>query len=210
MESFFHPFSEEFTMGEKNCLDAFRRLHQVYPQRKLSARLYEYFITQYAQDQECIQNGIDIGKDYNLEWKKHTKKNFNFFRRGKNIITIPSPSEYRSYDYKTLQLTEPFLRFLDWVAKRQIDIYINENMDDILEKRAQQNQIDKNAPPKRVLTRNARSKLIDDDTEIDEITKGLTELTMLTTTPKRKKVYDQCEWWFPPEGKNYFEIRIFG
>ncbi len=117
----------EFTMGETEEASAYKRLCEVHPQgvNRISARLYEYFVVHYTQIRVCIHRNVNIGEEYEKEWKKRHKKNFTFFRRGTHQqIKIPGGP--------IIGVTEPTLRFLDWVAKNQIDVFILENMDDIL------------------------------------------------------------------------------
>lgn len=136
MQGFFPPYPSVIDMGEKTLEDARRRLFEVHSQginkKHLSARCYEFFVNDFSQNIVCIQDGVNLGKDYQLQSKESLKKNFTYFRRG--LITT-----FQITPECSLQVTEALIKFLHWVAIRRVDKFILQNIDIILEKKQRKN-----------------------------------------------------------------------
>lgn len=123
-------------MGETTMEDAKRRLFEVHSQGKhkkhLSARCYEFFVNDFSQNVVCVQDGVNLGKDYQLHCKESLKKNFTYFRRG--LIT-----SFQITPDCSIRVTEALIHFLNWVAVRKVDQFILQNIDIILQKKQRKN-----------------------------------------------------------------------
>lgn len=212
MTCFFHPFSDEITMGEQDRLSAHKRLYQVHPQgenkKRLSARFYEYFVNRFSQRIVCIQDDVDLGKDYKEKCHIHLKKNFTYFRRGESFaFSIDTDNEVNGNKIEddgqvTLQITDPLLRFLDWVAARKVDVFILSHIDVILKHKASSG-----------LTLSTSSYI---ENELCSSISGMTLYPNTSThimhtrsrTHKLKQLDISTRWHLPANGNDVFRIRI--
>jgi hypothetical protein len=115
-------------------MSASSRLYEVHPQGRhpvLSGRLYEYFTCIYSQERECIQDGIDLGKDYRSECLRLKRRHFQPFRKGigeKYKIYAPK-DEAQQWVY--LLTSDSQLNFLNWVVIRNVDRFILSHLEEI-------------------------------------------------------------------------------
>lgn len=103
-------------------LDRYKAIAAVHPdgqkpkKRLVSARIYEFFCTNFAQHNICRHRGIDIGKDYLAR-----SQGFSFYRRNKEIIYNIKPLNGAG-DH--LAVTNEQLAFFEWVVDYDIFSYI--------------------------------------------------------------------------------------
>lgn len=217
MTCYFHPFSDEMTMGEQNIESAHKRLYQVHPQgqnkNRLSARLYEYFVNNFSQRIVCIQGEVNLGTDYKEKCELYQKKNFTYFRRGEavaysiDLATVGTmASKNDATDTRiTLRITDPLLRFLDWVATRKVDVFILNHIDVILKQKA-------TSFPTLSYIENELCSSISGMTLYPTSTLNAASLpcgmNARSRTKKLKQLGSTSRWYLPPNNNNVFEIRI--
>jgi len=99
--------------------DDFEALASVHPDGgppKLSARLYEFFFTNFAQHNQCLHAGIDIGEQY-----RQKCKHFTFFRRKPDVIFGIRPA---GVDCTPLKVTKGQLALFRWIHDNDVHHYI--------------------------------------------------------------------------------------
>ena len=138
--------------------DDFEALASVHPEGtppKLSARLYEFFFTTYAQHNPCVHSGINIGAQY-LQNSRH----FTFFRRQPEVIFGIKPT---GVVREPLKVTKGQLALFRWIYDNDIHTYIVTHLDKI--KTVQQEF--KKIP---------RSQIANEAMTLDSLTLGLANL----------------------------------
>ena len=121
--SIFIPHSS-FKMNDRLLSpDKFKKIAAVHPdgqkpkKRLVSARIYEFFCTNYAQHNTCVHNGVNLGKDYIGK-----SQGFAFYRRNKDPIFNIRPSGDASAS--SLPVTKEQLALFEWVVEHDVFNYI--------------------------------------------------------------------------------------
>lgn len=159
--------------------DDFKSLASVHPDGtppKLSARLYEFFFTTFAQHNTCLHGGINIGEQYLLK-----SKHFTFFRRKPEVIFGIRPSDI---ECTPLKVTKGQLALFRWIYDHDIHNYIVLHENKI--KLAMQNF--KKIP---------RSQITHESTTLDSLTSRFATMTMTHMTQKEDDEDDSVRLGVP-------------
>lgn len=92
------------------------------PKRRVSARIYEFFCTNFAQHNPCVHKGVNLGEDY--IGKSHS---FAFYRRNKERIYNIEP-DTTGGPVSSLPVTDDQLAFFEWVVEHDVFNYINDRL----------------------------------------------------------------------------------
>jgi len=91
---------------------------------KISLRLLDWFVTNYAKSNPVIINNINIYLNYKSQLKAFSKKQFDPFCRRERIVYYYSEDE-------SILTTVGQLNFFKWLFEYNILDYINNNLDAI-------------------------------------------------------------------------------
>lgn len=104
---------EEIPAGD---FEALASVHPDGTPPKLSARLYEFFFTNFAQHNTCVHHGINIGEQYRQQCK-----HFTFFRRKPEVIFGIRPIDVAC---TPLKVTKGQLALFRWIHDNDVHNYI--------------------------------------------------------------------------------------
>ena len=129
-------------------------------ENKMSLRLIDWFVTNWAKKYYTVYNIYEDGKakrfkvytDYKLKLKAYSKKRFDPFCRWDRII-IPYDEE------NNIQTTIGQLNFFKWVLENKILDYLEEHLDDIEKDMNRRNSTSKRKDKINKKTRKKREEL---------------------------------------------------